>query len=316
MSAAHDIEWHSKRSRVVGGSEVAALYGVQQPYQMGLYALWHYKAGLIAPPEVEGERIDWGNDLETAIANVIARRKGWAIRKGGHVVDKECPGLGCTLDFEIVSVSRNGCWFPENPGALEIKNVDAMIYKQKWVDNEPPLHILLQLQHQLAATGYTWGAVGSLVGGNKLEIFEYQARPALMADIRRRVAAFWKSIDDNKPPAIDGSDSAFHALRELHPEPVDDAVCLDGDNEFPTLCAELTAATETRKEAVKSEDLLKARVMEKLGDHRRAWTDGWSASLSISDDNPGAAITAEMIGTIIGARKGSRRLTVKERTLK
>jgi predicted phage-related endonuclease len=300
----HDADWHRRRLSVVGGSEVAALFGCQQPYQLSHYALWNVKAGLIAPPEMSAERIDWGNDLETAIAEVVARRKGWPIRKGGHMVDVTTPGLGATLDFVIETV--------ENFGALEIKNVDAVEWKRKWLDNEPPIHILLQLQHQLAASNMTWGAVGALVGGNRLEIYEYEARPAIIAEIRARVTAFWKSIDEGKPPPIDGSDSSFYALKELNPTISNTSINLTGDNEFPELCAELLALTEQRKKLEKEEALAKARIMEKLGAARSAWTDGFSAKYIEVADDPGRLVTLPMVGQHIGGRKGYRRLDVKE----
>lgn len=312
MSAViHNAEWHANRAQVVGGSEIAALYHCQQPYQMGLFALWHFKAGNVKPPPVEGKRIDWGNRLEAIIAEWAAHEEGWEITKGKHVRDATTPGLGATLDYSILVPGKNDEGF-EGPGALECKNVDWLQHKQKWQDDEPPLHILLQHQHQLASTGYKWGAVAALVGGNELKIYRYHARPALIADIRKRVAAFWRSIEEGKPPKIDGSDSSFHTLRELTPEIVDDAICLDGDNRFPDLCAMLHEASRTKKEAEKLEALLKAELELKLGEHKRGWSDGWSASFTINRGSAGTIVTQDMVGTCIGARKAFRFVSVKE----
>jgi predicted phage-related endonuclease len=300
-------EWHAHRARHVGGSECSALFGVQPAYAMGLFALWHVKAGKIQPPVVDGPRPRWGLLLEEAIAQAVREERGWTVTKGGYVMDETTPGMGCTLDYV------GECDELDGPGCLEFKNTDWIVHKKSWTNDEPPLHVLIQLMHQLGCTGYKWGAVVALVGGNDLRIYRYAARPGLIADIRKRVTAFWRSIDEGKPPAIDGSDSAFHALRELHPEIVDDAIDLTGDNEFPNLCAELDAARTARMEAEKHEDHLKAQVMEKLGDHKRGWTDGWSASITVVAANPGKVITPEMCGEVIGARKESRRLNVKER---
>lgn len=314
MSAViHDAEWHANRAKVVGGSEIAALYQCQQPYQMSLFALWHYKAGNIDPAPVKGPRIDWGNRLEEIIAEWAAHEEGWTIAKGKHVRDATTPGLGATLDYSILAPGPNDEGF-EGPGALECKNVDWLQHKQKWQDAEPPLHILLQHQHQLASTGYKWGAVAALVGGNELKIYRYHARPALIADIRKRVTAFWASIAEGKPPEIDGSDSAFHALRELTPEIVDDAICMDGDNRFSELCAELYAATEAKKEAEKTEKALKAELELKLGEHKRGWCDGWSASFTLNGGSAGKLVTEDMVGTYVGTKKAFRFVTVKERT--
>ena len=300
----HDADWHRRRMSVIGGSEIAALFGCQQAYQLSLYALWNIKAGLISPPELDSERVEWGNDLETAIAEVAARRMGWPIRKGGHMVDVTTPGLGATLDFVIETV--------ENFGALEIKNVDAAEWKRKWQDGEPPMHIILQLQHQLASSNMTWGAVAALVGGNRLEIYQYEAKPAIIAEIRARVRAFWKSIDEGKPPAIDGSDSSFYALKALHPTIRDESLNLTGDNEFPALCGEFLTFNEERKRLEKEEATAKARIMAKLGSARSAWTDGFSARFVEVADDPGKLVTPAMVGTYIGTRRGYRKLVVQE----
>ena len=307
MSAlVNDPAWHAARSRVVGGSEIAALFGCQQPYQMALYELWHVKAGLVSPPEVEGERIEWGNDLEDAIAHVAARRHGWEIKRGGHIPDPECPGLGCTRDYWI----KSGAEFP-GLGVLEIKNVDWLQHRSKWTDGEPPAHILLQLQVQLACTGCEWGYVGALIGGNKLEIYPFVARPKIIAEIRKRVAAFWHSIEVGAVPQIDGSDGAFRTLRELHPAPVDEEIDLSADEEFAVACAELATATEQRKAAEKIEAAARARIIQALGDHKRGAAAGWRASLSVTPAKPDREA---LPGEIIKGRAETRRLTVKEWT--
>ena len=96
------------------------------------------------------------------------------------------------------------------------------------------------------------------------------------------------------------------------PDIIDDAVCMDGDNRFPTLCDELFTATETRKEAEKLEKALKAELEQKLGKHKRAWCAGWSAAFTLNGGSSGALITPDMVGTYIGGRKPFRFVTVKE----
>ena len=73
------------------------------------------------------------------------------------------------------------------------------------VDAEPPLHILLQHQHQMAATGYTWGVLAGFVGGNDLHLYRYKARPKLIADIRRRGggSSLGVQFDEGREPPVD-----------------------------------------------------------------------------------------------------------------
>lgn len=297
-------EWHAARAQVIGGSEIAALFGCQQPYQMSLFELWHVKAGRVPAPEVEGERVDWGNDLEEAIAKVAARRKSWTITPGTHMRDATTAGLGATLDYRIASDPEES-----GPGVLEIKNVDWLQHRAKWTDGEPPAHILLQLQHQLAATGYEWGYVAALVGGNRLELYRFEARPKIIAEIRARVTAFWQSVEANKPPPVDGSDGAFRTLAALYPEIAPDEIDLRGSNEFAIACAEAATAAAQRKEAEKIEEAAKARVTALLEGHKTGWDGIWRASVAVTPAKPDRAAQP---GEIIKGRKESRRLTIKE----
>lgn len=295
--------WHAARSRVVGGSEVAALFDVQPDYAMSLYALWHVKAGNVPPPRFENERVAWGLRLEDAIAEGAAEQEGWTIRKGGHVLDPTTPGLGCTLDYIIEG---------DEPGALEIKNADWLAHKRDWIGDEPPMHILLQLQHQLAATGYTWGAVACLVGGNQLRIYEYKARPKLIADIRRRVAEFWQSIDEGREPPIDGSAGASAVLRALYPDTTPEIADLSADNELPGICAEYIAHGHARRQAEAAEAEAKNRLIGKLGAHQHALAQGYRISVAVTPAKPDRPARPD---EIIKGRAESRRYTVKEFSL-
>ena len=301
----HDSpDWHAMRARHVGGSEIAALFDCQPAYALSRFALWHVKAGSAGHPPVPGERPEWGIRLEQAIAQAAAERWGWPIRKGGYVVDDTTPGLGCSLDF-IIDADPD----EKGPGCLEIKNVDWLIHRSQWSGDEPPIHILLQLQHQMAATGFTWGAVAGLVGGNRLELYRYKARPALIQEIRRRVAAFWQSIADRKEPDADGSDGADHVLRQLYPVLEPEPVDLSGDNEMPDLCARLVEISAQRLAAEKDEDGIKARIMQKLGAHRSAIVNGFTVRVAVTPENPGRPAEP---GELIGVRGEVRRLNVKE----
>lgn len=300
-------EWHATRAKHVGGSEIAALFDLptsdRPAYMLTRYALWHVKAGNAPPPHVSGPRPVWGLRIEAAIADAAAEQEIWQIRKGGYVSDPTTPGLGCTLDFIIEQDPDE-----QGPGVLETKNVDWMVHRRSWVDGEPPLHILLQLQHQLAATGYSWGCVAGLIGGNDMRLYRYKARPKLIANIRRRVREFWASIAEGREPPVDGSDSASAVLRSLYPEVVDDAIDLSGSNEWPEAVAEFMAAGEARKEAAVAYDNAKNRVVALLGGHKRGYGSGYSVNTAVSHaiaDRPARP------GEIIKGRAETRRYTAK-----
>ena len=305
MSATlHDAAWHAKRARVIGGSEIAALFDCQPPYAMSKFALWHVKAGNTPPPPVDNERVRWGNRLERVIAEIAAAENGWTIEPGQHVADPTTPGLGATLDFTITNAQAG-------LGALEIKNTDWLQHRRAWLNNEPPPHILLQLQHQLAATGYKWGVVVALVGGNQLEQYPYEAKPNLIAEIRRRVTAFWRSIDDGVPPPVDASDSATAILKALYPDPVDEIADLTADNELPEICAGILHSAEKRKAIEKAEAEFKNRLRDKLGAHLAADAQGFRIRVAVTAEKPDRVAQP---GEVIKGRASSQRFTIKELT--
>jgi len=300
----YSAEWHLARRSVIGASEVAALFGVQADYQMSHYTLWQVKSGRIPEPGVDGERPRWGKMLEDAIGAAAAETYGWTIAPGRWLRDKHC-ALAATLDFEIVA--------PE-PAVLETKNVDWIVHRRQW-GAEPPIHVQLQHQAQLAVTGLANGYVCALVGGNHLERYEFAARPKIIDETRRRVDAFWKSVEEGREPPIDGSDSTAAAVKALFPESTDDEPAdMTGDNALPQLCADMLNAAESRKAAEKTEQAAKSGILAKLGAHAKAKCEGFFISAADVKATPDKIITDEMVGQTIKGRAGYRRISVKELT--
>jgi predicted phage-related endonuclease len=301
-------EWHAMRGRHIGGSEIAALFDLprdQVPaYLPSRFALWHIKAGHVPSPRIDNPRVKWGLKLEQVIAEAAAETWAWPIRKGGYASDATTPGLGCSLDFIIDTDPLH-----DGPGVLETKSTDWLVHKRSWTDDEPPLHILLQLQHQLAATGYKWGAVAALVGGNDLRVYQYDARPKLIAEIRQRVTGFWASIDEGKEPPVDGSDSASAVLRALHTVLDDDALDMTTSNEWAEAAQQFYVAGELRRSAEKEYEAAKNRVAHLMDGHARAFGNGWQVKCAVTPENPGRPPKP---GELVGKRAETRRYSVKE----
>lgn len=298
--------WHDMRGRHVGSSEIAALFDLAPEdtpnYAKSRFALYHIKAGNAPPLFVDNPRIKWGVRLEAVIAEAAAEENKWSVQKGGYFSDVHCPGLGASLDYVIeYDATESG------PGVLELKNVDWLIHKRSWGD-EPPPHILLQLQHQLAATGYSWGAVCCLIGGNDLRVYRYKSRPTLIAEIRRRVTDFWRSIAEGREPPVDGSESASTVLKSMYPEVVDDAIEITS-NEWAEACNEFHTAGERRRAADATYEEAKNRVIRLLNGHKRGYGMGWQVNTSITPANPGREPRP---GELIGKRAEIRKYTCKE----
>ena len=311
----HDSpEWHATRAKHVGSSEVAALFGLEaiQAYANSEFALYHIKRGVKAPP-VEGERIDAGLFLEDIIAKAAAKRENWKIEKGAYYEDDECHGLGASLDHLILEPAPKDIEFGcIGPGVLECKNVDWLIHRAKWTNDEPPLPIMLQLQSQLACTGCQWGAVVALVGGNHIEVYRFFRRPALIQKMRDLVHEFWRRVRESDPPAPDSSASALHVLAELFPDKIDDSVDFSTNNEWAVFCAQYVEASAREKAAATNKAEARAHIANLMGNHARGWGAGYSVSRSVTADTPDRPAKP---GEIIKGRAGGPRYTVKETML-
>jgi putative phage-type endonuclease len=186
------------RLQHIGGSEVAALFGLS-PY-LTRFELWHQKKGTILAGDFNNDRIKWGNRLEAPIAKGIAEDNDLTIKKvHRYIKHPSVKGMGASLDYEIVN-------HPDGRGCLEVKNVDGIVFSNQWDDDTIPMHIQLQLQHQMACSGYQWGMIAALVGGNRPQVYTQKRHEGTIAKLEQAVSQFWQSIADNQEPEFGGDD--------------------------------------------------------------------------------------------------------------
>jgi predicted phage-related endonuclease len=171
-----------------------------------------------------------------------------------------------------------------------------------------PEHYLLQSQSYQGLDGVAWGDVLVLVGGNRLERFCYDFRPKIYAEIERRVADFWRSVEANDPPPADYARD-LDTISALYREGMGDVVDLTADNLAHEAAAAFLFAKEARLEAEKREDAAKAELLDKLGVASTATLNGFLVRATTVAAIPERAAEP---GEIIRGRKAYRRLTVKE----
>lgn len=257
-----DADWRALRSRHVGASEVAALFGVHP--QITRWELWQRKAGYLDEPALDdNQRVFWGQTLEPAIAQGAAARQGWTTRKvHTYWTCDETPGMGASLDYEIIKDDRGA-------GVLEIKTVDGLQYRD-WDDGEPPLAYMLQLQQQLAVTGRAWGAVAVLVGGNDLKVFEYERHEATIRRLRTEITAFWRSLAEGAEPQPDFARDADR-IAELKGDPPPRTVDLSGHNRILQIIEAHDVASAMKNDWERGQKAAKAELLHALGDATHAW---------------------------------------------
>lgn len=260
--------WLSLRTEDVTSTEAAALFGMS-PY-LTEFELWHAKREGRRIEIEDNERMKWGRRLEAAIAYGIAEDHGWDARPfkvyGRH---DDCPRMGSSFDFEVIDPERG-------PGILEIKNVDSLQYRRAgWEDEEgaeAPVHIEIQLQHQLEVSGRAWGAIGVLVGGNTPKVFIRERDTDIGESIRNKIAAFWRSIELGIVPEPNFErDAAF--IRRMHRDAQPGQFAdLTSNNRAEELCARYQAAGEVERQARADKEAALAELLTILGSAEKAET--------------------------------------------
>jgi predicted phage-related endonuclease len=286
------------RGSHVGASECAALFDCS-PY-VTRFELFHRKAGSIATPDLgDNERVEWGIRLEPAIIAAAADRWGYELEETPRRLTNE-RGLGGHPD-QLASDQRG-------PGIIEVKTADWLVFKQ-W-GSEPPEHYLLQAMAYAGLAGRKWCDVVVLVGGNRLERFCYDFRPKIYAEIERRVADFWQSVEANDPPPADYTRD-LDTITELYREGTEESVDLTGDNLAHEAAAAFLFADEAAKAAIAKKDAAKAELLDKLGGASFARLNGFTVKATAV-----AAVPERLAepGEIIKGRRAYRRITVKELT--
>jgi predicted phage-related endonuclease len=105
------------------------------------------------------------------------------------------------------------------PAVLECKNVGFHMMREWVEDGEIPLYVQMQVQAQLAVTGWKWGAVAAILGGGKF-VFDYVERNEdFIQSLASRVTRFWQNVKNGTPPEPTADDG--EALRLLHPKQVE-----------------------------------------------------------------------------------------------
>lgn len=257
--------WLSLRTKDITSTDCAVLFGLS-PYKT-IFELWHEKKSEISMNFTENNRMKWGSRLEAVIAEGIAQDKGWTVTPMKDYHRDEVNKIGSSFDYYI-----------ENENAiLEIKNVDSLVYKNKWTEFEAPTHIELQVQHQMLVSGLTKAYICAFVGGNDFHVIERQANEDIHKAIVEKSKEFWKSIEDNIEPKIDFERDAefLIALNQL----VDPGTIYDGPtDQIEKLVIKYKELGQAENKIKADKTSLKAQILEIIGDKEKVKSEKFSIS--------------------------------------
>jgi putative phage-type endonuclease len=304
IETANESAWLLLRSQNVNSTEAAALFGLS-PYQTEL-ELFHRKRNAEVQSIADNFRMRAGRYLEGSIAQLAANELDCTVKPYKVYARDADARMGSSFDYEILTGDYAG-WL------MEIKNVDRLVYRDAWQDNEAPEHIEVQCQHQLEMTERPGIIIAALVGGNELKFIERKRNEKMGAGIRQRIQRFWSDVEANNEPLANFERDAEFII-SLH-QSAGDAVYVADETDNVSML--LHDYHRLKREASDLDALAKAKkaeILDAVGDEfKKIVTAGLTVTCGMTKDTPPTLITEDMVGQTYGGRKGYRMFTLREK---
>lgn len=212
-----DWQEYRKQQTGIGGSDVATILGLN-PYKTA-FTLWLEKTGQITPSEVSNQYIEWGNLLEPVIREKFAKETGFEVMENPYVLQHdEHDFMVANLDGEVIDDSGER-------GILEIKTASERMAKD-W-ENGIPNHYMLQIQHYLAVTGYSYAYCCCLIGGNNFKYYKIERDDYVIDAIISAEMDFMLRVKNWIAPEISGHAADSNYLASAYPEANDNEALLE-----------------------------------------------------------------------------------------
>jgi hypothetical protein len=256
-------QWMNLRKADVTASAAASLLGIH-PYQTA-YSLWATKTGRISDEIEDSPPLRRGRLLEPLAVQMLREdRPDWQV--SDHPLNlyfrDPVARIGATPD--LTARNEHGKF-----GAVQIKSVEASIFRKEWRDADgnvsPPLWIVIQAIIETRLMGLEWAAVAPIVVGHGVEmpVIEVPLHEGIYDRIKGEVAHFWRLVESGKTPDVDfGRDAAL--IERLY-APTGEIVDLAQDNVAPDLADEKEKLASEKSTIEDRQRAIKAELLTKLG---------------------------------------------------
>lgn len=209
-------QWLEERKKSIGGSEIGAILGMN-PWQSA-YSLWAERTGRI--PSFDGNMATKvGTFLEEFVAKLFEEESGKKVQRTNYIYrNDKYEGLHASPDRLLVS---------EDAG-LEIKTTSSY-NSGKFKGVEFPKQYYAQAVQYMAVTERRQWYIAVLIGNTDFRIYHLTRDPMekpsfcitsiLVEDseisaLYEAALDFIECLEKDVPPAMDGSDATYEALRE------------------------------------------------------------------------------------------------------
>lgn len=261
MTETEREQWLAQRKKVIGGTDISAILGMN-PWKSPL-SVYLDKTG-VGDGIVENEAMEWGKRLELLIAQKYAEAYDCIVTPGEFLLHPEYPYFGGTPDFIVTW--KDGLGEALCKG-LEIKTADIR-FQRDWGEpgtDEVPDHYLLQCQWYLMLTGYETWDLAVLFGGKEYREYKIQRNQPLIDTMVSAGKDFWlRNIEPGIPPAPEALDYEKSNIRKLFAGKENESI-LVGDVEADELAMKLKGVRQAKDSIEHQESTLIAQIQARIG---------------------------------------------------
>lgn len=289
IKTASDAEWRELRRGYIGGSDAAAVVGLN-PFTSP-WSLWAEKTGAV--PGFDGNlATEVGTYLEAFVAHKFEEETGKRVkRRNFSMINDKYPWAIANIDREVVG---------EDAG-LEIKTTSELSMK-RFKNGEYPEQYYCQCVHYMAVTGKARWYLAVLIGNRDFRIFLIERDEAEIQALMDAEKAFWNGyVLTNTPPPADGTTATTNAMATMYSQGDEDIqVDITGLEEVLRNYQELTASIKQMEEAKEAcANTIKAALGEATegiaSGYRVTWANGTRKTLDskkLAADHPELNLSA------------------------
>lgn len=246
-------DWLAQRRKSIGGSDTAGIIGLSQ--YATPYTIWADKTGRL-PDQEDNEAMRQGRDLEEYVAERWMETTGKTVRRSNSLLYNSLyPFAHADIDRTVVG---------ENAG-LECKTTSTLNLRQ-FKGVEFPEKYYAQCVHYLAVTGAARWYLAVLVYGRGFFTFTLERDQAEIDALMAAEQDFWKLVEQDTPPALDGLEPTGNALQSIYPKSRDSGIQLYGREHLLT---EYLALQDQKKDILEQISRIENTIKADMGEVER-----------------------------------------------
>ena len=266
MTSQPRIDWLKGRQSGIGGSEIAAIVGLNQ-YRTPMQ-VWESKVNPVQDEETS-QPAYWGTVLEDVVAKEYALRTGNKVQRlTKQMRHPEFSFAIANIDRAVINpeISGNVRWKDgklTTDRILECKTANGFMAKQ-WgeagTDSVPDAY-LIQCQWYMGVTGASVCDLAVLIGGQDFRIYTILRDDDLINDLLIQGAAFWELVQNKIEPDPVNYPEAVKKWAISDP-----SLSVQADDSLIDDLEQIQGIKAQVKELEAQEDAIKARVLVAMQD--------------------------------------------------